>query len=271
MNNDPILPPENKVEQTPLPGEPGTPMPTDSAEHYIEAELRKTRITLRQTQIFGVIVLLLVGGELLYITSRFHQSMQPHAAAEIADGIIMQQVNDKGPDFAEQIKQKIPEYIAQTPDYALQELPKYRQSVEDRVETTLTRYCDSTSQQLGHHFDSFLDTHKDQVKTLLTAPNDPAALQQTGQELRQELMGYLSEKPDKGESITDQINQSLISLQAFEKKMHHLATDKKLTPQEKKTRQVIAVLSRSINEQNLGQKAQSMLTEAQSTVKSAAQ
>lgn len=234
------------------------------AENYIESELKKARVGLRRTQIIGILLLVVIGGQLGYITMRFRQSLQPHVAAEIADGIIVQQVNDRGPELAEEIKRKIPEYLAQTPDYVLEQLPVYREAVEDKVETTLTQYCDSTSQQLAKHVDTYLDSHQNEIKGMLTAPEDPETLQQTAHDMRQELMSYLKEKPEKGESIQTQLDQSLASLKEFEKKMHRLAMNKNLTPQEKKTRQVIAVLSKSINDQNMGEKAQALANDVKS-------
>ncbi len=253
-NSEPNPSPALQVTPTP-------PISSDPAENYILTEIKNTRAGLKRTQIIGTIVLLLIGIQLGYITMHFRESLQPHVAAEIADGMIMQQVNDRGPDFAAQIKQKIPEYLAQTPDYVLQQLPVYREGVEDKVEKTLTQYCEKTSQQLSQHVDTYLDTRKDQIKGMLTTPNDPAALQQSGQDLKQELLGYLKEKPASGESIQDQVNLTLASLQDFEKKMHRLAANKGLTPQEKKTRQVIAILSRSINDQKLDQKALGLMSD----------
>jgi hypothetical protein len=62
-------------------------------------------------------------------------------------------------------------------------------------------------------------------------------------------MSYIHESPQNGEALGVQIDKSLSSLQEIQKKMHHLAANKNLTPEEKKTRRAIAILSTSIDKQ----------------------
>jgi hypothetical protein len=220
-----------------------------TAEQYIAAELQRAKASLHMTRIGGVVFLVIVGGYLLFITNHFRESLQPSVAAEIAEGMINQQVEDRGPDLAAQLKQKIPEYIAQTPDYALEQLPKYRAALEDRIEAKLTAYSQATSQQLGQHLDSYLEQHKEEIRGMLTAASDPATTKTVGESLKTELMSYINEKPASGESIGEQINQSLASLQQIGKTVHRLAEGKNLSAEEKKTRHVIAILSQSIDNQ----------------------
>jgi hypothetical protein len=92
-----------------------------------------------------------------------------------------------------------------------------------------------------------LEAHKDQIKEMMATSNDPAALQEIGPSLKQELLSYIREKPRSGESIMDQINQSLASLEEISKKTHRLASAKGLTLQEKKARRAIAVLAQAID------------------------
>ncbi len=221
-----------------------------TAERFVSQELIQAKKSLQVVRIGGTLFLVFVGAYLYYLTSTFAASMRPHDAAEIAFGIVNQQVEDRGPDLVTQFKQKVPEYIAQTPDYALQQLPKYRTTLEDRVEANLDKYCKDTSQQLGTHLDTYLDKHKDEMKGMLTASNDPVALKQMGDSLKQELMAYLQEKPTTGESISSEIDKSLASLQEVSKQIHHLANDKGLKPEEQKTRRALAILSSSIDKQD---------------------
>jgi len=221
-----------------------------TAERFVSQELIQAKKSLQAVRIGGTLFLVFVGGYLYYLTSTFVANMRPHDAAEIAFGIVNQQVEDKGPDLVSQLKQKVPEYIAQTPDYALQQLPKYRTTLEDRVEANLDKYCKDTSQQLGMHLDTYLDKHKDEMKGLLTAANDPVALKQMGDGLKQELTAYLQEKPATGESLSSEIDKSLSSLQEVSRQIHHLAYDKGLKPEEQKTRRALAILSSSIDKQD---------------------
>ena len=102
---------------------PGGAVVVDSgttAERYIATELQKARASLRMSQITSVLIVLMLGGYVLYLTNHFRSQLEPHATAEIADGLIMQQVNDNGPELTRQIKEQIPQFIEKTPDYALE-------------------------------------------------------------------------------------------------------------------------------------------------------
>ena len=219
------------------------------AEEYIAAEVTRARKSLLITRIGSIVLLLVFGGGLTYITSGFAKALEPHAAAEIADGLISSQVNEKGPDIANRLKEKIPELIAQTPDYVLREIPNYRGQLEDRVEQELTKYGQSTSEQLGTRLDAYLTAHKDEIKGMMSTSNDPAALKQLGPSFKQELLTYIKETPQGGESIMSQIDQSLSALQEIATKVRRLSNGKGLTPQEAKTRNAIAILARAIEAQ----------------------
>jgi hypothetical protein len=254
--------PENEPEnvETPAPVSPVSanvsPTPTGgavvvdsgtTAERYIAAELQKARASLRISQISSVLLVLILGGYVSYLTTHFRNQLEPHAAAEIADGLIMQQVNDNGPELTSQIKQRIPEFIEKTPDYALEQMPKYRETLADRVENDLNKYCQSTSDSLGRQLDTFLDDHKDQIKGMLTSGNDPAQVKQVGDGLKQTLIAYIKDKPAGGESVGEQIDKSLTQLEEVKKRVHRLATAKDLTTQEQKARHAIAVLTNGID------------------------
>ncbi len=220
---------------------------TAVAESFITAELHRASVSLRATQIAGTTIVLLLGVYLLYITSVFVREMQPAQAAQTAESVIVEQVHLKGPDIAEQIKTQIPEYIAKTPDYVKEQLPKYRLEAERRVEAEMKKYCDASTDKLTTHLDKFLDDHKDEVKTLITSANDPATLKAVGNDLKSELLAYLDEKPQDGESIGQKITSALQSLKDVEQKMHRLAVNKNLSQEEKQTRHAIAVLSTAID------------------------
>ena len=72
-------------------------------------------------------------------------------------------------------------------------------------------------------------------------------MQQLGTDLEKEFMKWLRETPaGKGETITQKIDKSLVALRDIEKKMAHLAANKNLTPQEKKTRRAIAIVGKTV-------------------------
>jgi len=244
---DILTPSEHAAEERRTPPAPSGPTEESLASQFVAAELGQARRALQMTRVIGLLLVLLVGGELVYITTRFDQSLRPQAAAEIAEGMIVTQVQDKGPEIASQLKAKIPEFLAQTPDYILAQLPVYRQTLEDRVEAQLSQYCQQTSTQLGQHLDGYLEAHKDQIQGMLQAGNEPASVAELGGSLKQELLSYVEEKPQTGESLMEQIQTSLGALEEIEKKTQRLATAKDLTLQEQKTRRAIGILAHSID------------------------
>lgn len=217
-----------------------------SATSYIAAQVQQARAALQRTRLFGIIALLLLGGEMIYLTARFSSSLQPHAAAEIADGMIMQQINDRGPEVANELKRRIPEYIRQTPDYALKQLPGYRVAIEDRLEAQLSQYCKSASKQFDQQLDRYLTEHKDDIKGMISTGSDPAVTKRVGQDLKQQLIAFTQEKIQGGESIQDQLNTALAALQGTSATMHRLAVARDLNPQEKQTRRALAILTQSL-------------------------
>ena len=240
---------DNPISSTPEATPPSSNAPlggTTSAEGYIAAQVQQARVALQRTRIIGLVALLLLGGEMIYITAKFSSSLEAHSAAEIADGMIMQQINDKGPDLANQLKQKIPEYIEKTPDYALEELPKYRKTLEDRLEAQLKQYCDKSTAKLNTELDGYLTDHKDDMKGMIAAGNDPVIAKRVGVDLKKQFLAYVQEKPATGDSIQDELDVALAALQGTAKTMHRLATAKDLTAQEKQTRHALAVLTSSV-------------------------
>ena len=224
---------------------PATPTPAagDLASHYITQELVQARVSLQRTRIFTILALLLIGGELIYITAKFNRTFQPQNAAEIADGMVMEQVDDHGDQLSDAIKQRVPQLIAQTPDYVLQQMPSYRQALEDNVTGTLDGYFKSAAAPLGQNLDTFLAAHQDDVKQMLLDANDKATIQRVGEDLKQQMLTSLQTPQAGGPSVSGQINQSLQSLQEVEKTMHRLAANKDLTPEERKTRHALAIIA----------------------------
>lgn len=115
------------------------------------------------------------------------------------------------------------------------------------MEAQLKHYCDTTSQQLDTQLDTYLTDHKDDIKGMITAGNDPEITKRVGQDLKHQFLTYLQEKPANGESVQQQLNLSLAALQGTAKTMHRLATARDLTAQEKQTRHALAVLTSSLH------------------------
>ena len=181
--------PDNAPEPLP-PITPDTPTVAagDLSAHHLTKELAQARISLQRTRIFTIVALLLIGGELTYITAKFSRSFQPQNAAEIADGMVMEQIEDHGDQLSQAIQQRIPQMIEQSPDYVLQQMPSYRQSIEDKVTDNLNDYFKTSSQTLGDNLDKFLDAHQDDVKQLLLNANDTDTIHKVGLDLKQQML-----------------------------------------------------------------------------------
>ena len=92
--------------------------------------------------------------------------------------------------------------------------------------------------------------HKDAMHQALTASANSPAISQMGEGITQTFLDTLKETPTNGgESVQMKIDKSLSSLGDIQKKMDRLANAKDLTPQEKKTRHLIAIMTKTINTQ----------------------
>ena len=244
MNPEPNTP--GKTDPTPKTSAV-PPLESDVAAKYIADQLEKARASLHKSRLVGIILIVVVLGYMTFLVRSLQGYLEPHAAALIVNGHITDQVDDKAKVFADQLKEKIPAMIAQIPDYALQQIPEYRKALEDKVEADFTQFAQSTSAQFGKHLDGFLASHVVQIKALLDSAKDPDKLKALGPDLENEILEYLKDKPDEGESIKDKIDKSLDALKKMEAQVERLANAADLTPQEKKTRRAIAIIAKTVD------------------------
>ncbi len=223
------------------------PLESDVAAKYVADQLQKARSALHKSRLVGLILIVVVAAYMTFLVVSLQHYLDPHQAAEMANSFITQQVEDKTHDIAEQLKEKIPGMIAQIPDYALQKIPEYREALEDKVEADFTEFAHATSAQFGKHLDVFLNSHVVQIKALLDSAKDPDKLKALGPDLENEILEYLKEKPDEGESIAVKIDKSLDALKKMEGQMDRLANATDLTSQEKKTRRAIAIIAKTVD------------------------
>jgi len=235
------------------PGEPvAAPIAAQSgeavAQNYIARELREARKSLRITQILSAVMVLGSLAYLGYITMTLRSTLEPKNAAEIANGLISERVETQAQSLADQTKEKVPQLIAQLPDYAIEEMPKYRQALENQIDTDMRAHFAKASTLMEGHVDEFIVTHKADIADILKTGQDPAALRRLGVELEVEFHKYLKTASlDGKETAQQKLDKSLEALHQIEKKMVRLAANKNLTPQEKKLRRAIAIMSANIN------------------------
>ena len=240
----PINPQPNEREVSPV-------VAADVTEDYINDEIITARRSLKNTKIYGTLILLLLGGETVIVTAKFSAAMQPTQAAQIASGFAREQLDQHSDELQAQIAQRVPELIRQTPDYMIQQMPSYRDAIENKAVDSLSNYCAQTKTELGTHMDAYLAANSADMKAILDGGSSPTADADLGKGLQKEMLAYLKEKPATGASVSDQIDQSLTSLHQMEKTVHRLATATDLSPQEKQTRRALAIITHTVNQEKL--------------------
>jgi hypothetical protein len=236
-----------KPEQTPS-TTPETPAGTaDAAAAYIAQELPKARKALKRTRIIGLVMVCLVGGYISFISLTLVKFFQPHEAAQIASGMLMQRIASDGPILALQVEREIPLLIRQLPDYVIRELPGYRQELELALEWELQNHCAALSRDVGKQMDIQIDGHQSELKSLLEHPNDRTVLRSVLPDLDQTITGFLTTDAD-GKVVQDHITDLANGLKEVEKHMDRLANGTNLTPEEQKARRSLAVLAKSIKD-----------------------
>ena len=229
--------------------EPTAPSAT-SAEDYISKEFSAMRATLRNTQIFGTLIVLVLSAYLITVTVKFSFYMPPTVASALAVGFMTDQIDTHEDAFLSDIATRVPAMIQQMPDLVIEKMPSYRETIESTFEKSLQDYCQKTRSKLETNLDDYLSANKDSIKVVLDAQQDPDAVKQLSATLREEVMTYLKED-NEGLSIVKQINESQSMMEDAAKRMHRLASAKNLTPGEKKTRQAVAIIANTVDQAEL--------------------
>lgn len=226
---------------------------TVNTEQYIQEEIEATKKSLLTTQIVGSAVVVVLFFYLGSIALRFQQNLEPTEAATITKGIVVQKVDEAAPKFTEYIKEQTPALIRQVPDYAIEQLPGYREQVEQRLESQFLAYCKDTSDELSNSMDNFLAANQDSFEQIMLTGTNEHETNVLAENLRVMFVDYLQNESDGGETISYKLNKALSSLHEIEQKTTRLASASDLTPQELKTRKAIAVMLSTIDNAGLPQ------------------
>ncbi|MBC8140343.1 MAG: hypothetical protein H7Y38_02750 [Armatimonadetes bacterium] len=223
-----------------------TPGDSMVAENFVHSELDAERKSLRITQIVSSVAALAIIAYTGYIAGTLNNTLQPTVAANTATGLIATQVDATAPQFAAQIKEQIPQLIEKAPDYAIEQLPRYRVALEDQIETDMTKYFTESSVTLSESFDELLAANKDNISLMLKDGQDPQATKAVGDAIEAEMLDYVKTVSLNGETLSTKLDEANTSLNAVETRMEKLAKNANLTPQEKKARRAIGILTRTI-------------------------
>ncbi|MBC8002504.1 MAG: hypothetical protein H7X97_07940, partial [Opitutaceae bacterium] len=108
------------------------------AVQYVNDQLQKSNESLKRTRIVGVVVIVIVVAYMSFVTRGLIQYFEPSSAANLAKGAISEQVTESAQDLSRQLREGVPQWLGQLPDYALKQLPIARLEIEARIEKTLT-------------------------------------------------------------------------------------------------------------------------------------
>lgn len=232
---------------------PGTPetTPAVTAEQFVKEELAAAKGSLRNTQIFGTIIMLALSIYMITITTGFIKELQPDTAVKTVQGFAVAQIEQAGDAVLNEVSTRVPEMIQKAPDELIKYLPEVRKTAEQKFEEQLTQYCAQTSGQLDENLAKYIADNKEKIQAVIDASNDEGAAAELGPTLREEVMAYLEEPQADGKSVKGEIDESLAMLNEASRKMNLLAAGKNLTPEQKKTRRALAIVANTIDDAQL--------------------
>ncbi len=253
------------------PSAPFTTIDGANAAAYIESELTRARKGLMTTRIVSAVLVLSALFECIYVTGNLTKYLEPKAAADVVQGEVSQRLDDQSDNLRDAMAQRIPVLISQVPDQVIGQMPSFRESLEKKFNDDLSTYADDSSKNLDAQMSDYLAAHKDEVKTALTDQNNVGAIHELGAGLSSQFMESLKTTTDGGETLQAKMDDSLTDLKSIKSKLDHLANDKNLSPDDKRTRHMIALLVHSANLHAPAIDVKQSVANAQNTVANAVQ
>jgi hypothetical protein len=223
----------------------------DLAERFVAEELGRARKRLQMTQIVGTVLVVLLSGVVIYITNGFASALSPAGAAEITTGIVKGQIDTRGAELSVQVQEQVKTLLDKAPDQLIESLPRYREAAEQRFEEELRTHAKENTTKLAEALGKYLDEHEEEMKTVVEATADAESLKKLSPSFRATLKAYLVEKQDNGESVEDQLAETLKKLKEVRAKVGHLATAKQLSPEDKRLRRAIGIVTHTVTKANL--------------------
>ena len=231
------------------------------AEVYLAQEVHKARKSFRRTRLASLILIGLVGSYMTVLTAIMGRFLQPHEAAEVASGMLVQHLQTSGPALTVQLEREIPLVVRNAPLHLLQQLPVCREEIEKALALEFRSRCASFSGQLGAEMDRLIETHQTDIKNLLENAEDRAALRKILPDFERAITGFLNTDSD-GRLVKKQIAELAATLAQIEQRVDRLANGSDLTAEERKARRALAMLARVIEDQTaLPATGQASLTE----------
>lgn len=242
---------------------PANNQTAEMLQDFLEDEILKTQSALRNTRLFGIIIIVVVIGYMGYITKGLHAFLDPAAAAEMTTDFVETQLSAKTDLIADQIKARIPALVAELPDHFLKQIPAFRERLEDTAVNAAKEQMNKIALRLDDTLGTFLDEHKDAVNEMLTIGQDFEISDTLRDALTEDIIDYLTLIPEEeGKSVVQQLTDSLKMLGQAEASISKLADGVNLSAPERKTRYALAVLADSIEDQMQRLKLKAQLADA---------
>jgi hypothetical protein len=213
---------------------------------YLAQELPKARQLFKRTRIVCIVLILFVGAYIGVISTIMVNFFQPKAAAEVASGMLAQHAVKDGPILAAKVEWEIPHIIHEVPDYLIGELPVYRKELQQSLEAEYEAYCNSLSKDMGDQLDRLIDDHQAEIKTLLENASDRDAIRKTLPDFDRVIAESMKNDAE-GQALRQHIDEWAAALKEVENRMDRLANGSNLTPEERKARYALALLSKVID------------------------
>jgi len=216
---------------------------------FLDEEILRAHDSLRRSRTFGIILTAIVAAYMGFLARGLGEYLEPEEAARMTTIFVADQVQSQSDKLAEKIQRDIPAMIARLPDHFLEELPKYRQRLEDSVIDNSEQHMRTTIANLDLDLGEFLQAHQADVKALLNSTDKMDVPEAFNEAFFEHLMELITTTPTKGESFSQRLKRSLDMPKIAEERIDLLALNKNLSRAEKKTRYALAVLAQSIQEQ----------------------
>lgn len=217
------------------------------AERYIDQEILDARSQFRATIVGGIIILIIVIGALGYSTIGFAHAMEPNEAATITEGMIASHLDDYIPQAKAELKEQVPALIGKVPDYAKEQLPKFREQLESQLDKSVQDFAKQSEPELRDMMGKFLTANKEDVHALIENTRDPVATANLETNLRQMFTDYLDNSKVGGETLKQKLDAALLQIAAIDAGVAKLASNKGLSTNEQRARRAIAILMRSVD------------------------
>lgn len=213
-----------------------------TAEHYLQAQLARTRKTLRTTRIGASVLVLFIFSYMTFLTTSLGKYLEPKTAAEIILSETQGFIQEQSGALTARMEKEIPEFITEIPEWVLRQLPDFRALIQTEATNFVSQYCKDFSVELAKFIDEFLDEHKADIQEFLKGAQDELLLKQIAKQIEDDLIQFVKEQKIGDDTLGQKITSALATLKRSNKLAERYALAKDLTAEELRVRHAIYLL-----------------------------